>query len=130
MASCWSGEFSTDRGQRRETNQHQNRFTSQPHRPVSPQSARLGGGIAFLSQAMLDEIPLLTRVAIDRVDGLAPARLHLVWVEQQTSTAVARFVRHAATRDRHPSGRTGAHRFRWQLVLLTSALSSSAAVQG
>jgi DNA-binding transcriptional LysR family regulator len=64
---------------------------------------RLGGGIAFLSQVMLDEIPLLPGVAVVRVDGLAPARLHLVWAEQQTSAAVGRFVRRAATRDRHPA---------------------------
>ncbi|MEU5701926.1 LysR family transcriptional regulator [Streptomyces aurantiacus] len=56
---------------------------------------RTGSGIAFLSQAMLDEIPRLTGVAVVRVEGLAPARLQLLWPEQQTSTAVARFVQHA-----------------------------------
>jgi DNA-binding transcriptional LysR family regulator len=53
---------------------------------------RSGGGIAFIPLPMVAEISLLPGIRLVRVDGLAPARVRLVWMSEQTSTRVARFV--------------------------------------
>ncbi|MDH6522618.1 DNA-binding transcriptional LysR family regulator [Streptomyces sp. SAI-135] len=56
---------------------------------------RLGNGIAFLPREMLRFGPLPSGIRVVQVNGVTPARLRLVWAEQQTSPGVARFVRHA-----------------------------------
>lgn len=57
---------------------------------------RLGAAIAFLPRHHVEHSVIPADVVALRVDGLAQARVRLVWREEETSLAVARFVRQAA----------------------------------
>ncbi|WP_285690482.1 LysR family transcriptional regulator [Actinoplanes sp. NBRC 103695] len=49
-------------------------------------------GIAFVPLPMVEEAPSMRGVRLIRVNDLAPARVRLAWLSEQTSTRIARFV--------------------------------------
>ena len=58
---------------------------------------RLGTAVAFLPRPYVDHRGLPADVVALTVRDLQPAKVRLVWAEQETSVAVARFVRDATT---------------------------------
>jgi DNA-binding transcriptional LysR family regulator len=56
---------------------------------------RLGEAIAFAPLAMLRLLTLPDDVRTVPVDGLTDTEIRIVWVQEETSPAIARFVRYA-----------------------------------